>query len=714
MRNVSILLVILVIMTTCTKEEVTPRKYPRVDTKEVTNISGAGATFNGEIIFIPSQVTDHGFLWSPYSDVVFTNSDQVSLGAATGTGTFSSTIDYGLVSGKTYYVRAYAKSQDFSVYGDVMPFKSLGSKAPVLKSFYPEQATWGDTLVLVGQGFSNIAGEDIIKFNDKVALWIGARPDTLMVYVPFDLDDQESIISLTRSGNTSTQEQPFVLKSPEIESMSPSGTIGSHLVITGKYLRGLKTKVTFHEKVANIIGWGIGFVKISVPNNLPTGEIDVKVTTGTGSLFDNTTFQIVSPALTSISPSVGGETDQITIVGDFFSDEPAYNKVMFDDTEATVVSSAKNEMVVIVPPNVNSISPTITVTVAGTVAKPNLFSFHAPIIEGFTPSSGGYGSEIRIHGKYFRLNSYNQVFVGNKQLDYAHASSPTEIVGWLYGSSTKHLEKVRVTFQTQEAVSAQNFSIPWITFNNFTGPEYPPSVAAINGNSAYVGFAYNGFNDFWRYGSAANNWTKLADFPGAQRNEVVGFSAGGAGYFGGGHNSVLLRDLWEYNYSNNTWTQQANLPMTGYLATGFDYAGFGYIVERKPGLSDLWRYDHASDNWTMISTGPFETFDYACRFILDEKLYLQGGYDLWRYDFETDEWTDLGATPPALRFAIVISGTAYGLSHDMLYKYDHTTNTWSQESSPIQYMGAPNSAFAAGGKAIIYLNEEPMEFDPQY
>jgi N-acetylneuraminic acid mutarotase len=304
--------------------------------------------------------------------------------------------------------------------------------------------------------------------------------------------------------------------------------------------------------------------------------------------------------------------------------------------------------------------------------------------------------------------------VGDKELEYVHAPSPTELVGYLSASNPKHLEKIRVTFQSQEAISTQNFSLPWISFDNFTGPDSPPGAAAINGNNAYVGFGDSNFNEFWRYESANYKWTKLTDFPGAHRLGIVGFTAGGKGYFGGGYANIWYKDLWEYNYANGIWTQRNNLPTTKDLATGFDYLGYGYVVERDGNSSNLWKYDHNIDSWTMISIGPFESYDNASRFILQGNLYLEGAQGFWQYNFVADEWTDLGAAPDHIYFTITVGGTAYGLSQNFLYKYDSDTNIWALVTSPVQYLGTPNSAFSAGGKAIVYLGGAPYEFDPSY
>lgn len=136
MKNSTVIAVIIFsIVGGCSKEEVTPRTFPRVNTIEATNITSGGATFKAEITFASVPMLDHGFLWSDYVLPLFYNSDKISLGSKTGTGTFEAICDRSLQEGKTYYLRAYAISEDHTVFGKIVPFVSLGSKAPVIKGF---------------------------------------------------------------------------------------------------------------------------------------------------------------------------------------------------------------------------------------------------------------------------------------------------------------------------------------------------------------------------------------------------------------------------------------------------------------------------------------------------------------------------------------------------------------------------------------------------
>lgn len=101
----------------------TPRDYPRVRTLPVT-VTATGVTFHGELFFTtPEGVTDHGFVWSAYQAPVLGLNNAQSIGARAGTGTFSISPGKSVEKGQAYYIRAYAKSGPYTVYGTEQTFR---------------------------------------------------------------------------------------------------------------------------------------------------------------------------------------------------------------------------------------------------------------------------------------------------------------------------------------------------------------------------------------------------------------------------------------------------------------------------------------------------------------------------------------------------------------------------------------------------------------
>ncbi len=109
-------------LSNCGKEKIAEKAYPRVTTVSSDRISNSTVTFSGEIISGDlSQITEYGFVWSRISPSPYLeNSEKTTItGAPTGKR-FSETQD--LATGQSFYFRAYAKTADFTVYGNVLGY----------------------------------------------------------------------------------------------------------------------------------------------------------------------------------------------------------------------------------------------------------------------------------------------------------------------------------------------------------------------------------------------------------------------------------------------------------------------------------------------------------------------------------------------------------------------------------------------------------------
>ena len=120
-----IFLTLLGLNFSCSKNgETIDREFPRVSTYNVTNITSNGAIFSGEVYILSNEeIIDHGFDWSTYTDSSIDLSERAYLGSMNGKGSFSHSLVKNLIKGKTYYVRAFAKTNSFFVFGDEKKFK---------------------------------------------------------------------------------------------------------------------------------------------------------------------------------------------------------------------------------------------------------------------------------------------------------------------------------------------------------------------------------------------------------------------------------------------------------------------------------------------------------------------------------------------------------------------------------------------------------------
>lgn len=152
-------------MPSCEDEPV-GRDYPRIKTLEVTNITEAGATFTGEIFEEGNEeITEHGFVWATRRPEI-EYSKKVLLGSFSGVGKFSAEIRTDLAEGITYQVAAFVISGEFTVYGEPVTFKSLGSEGTPIAGFSPERALCGNTITITGSNLSWAGGSKVVRFSD--------------------------------------------------------------------------------------------------------------------------------------------------------------------------------------------------------------------------------------------------------------------------------------------------------------------------------------------------------------------------------------------------------------------------------------------------------------------------------------------------------------------------------------------------------------------
>jgi len=169
MRYIIVALCLFVV--SCTKEELTPRKFPRIKMLSVSDITITGAKLQAEIETLNDEtIIDHGFLVLDNTSPTLANSDRISLGPVSEPVLAEALCERGLAKGKEYYVRFYVLTNTITVYSSVVSFTSQGSKPPVFHDFEPALGSWGDTITITGENFSTNPSKARVLFENADAL----------------------------------------------------------------------------------------------------------------------------------------------------------------------------------------------------------------------------------------------------------------------------------------------------------------------------------------------------------------------------------------------------------------------------------------------------------------------------------------------------------------------------------------------------------------
>ncbi|MBL0743472.1 hypothetical protein [Chryseolinea lacunae] len=121
-RNIAFVFVVLSLVSACNNYEFPTPPYATVETLPVTDITSTSVTLHGTLVSLTTDpVLEHGFLWS-YADFDTNSEFKWSLGPKTETGSFDYKLSEDIVAGKTYYVKAYVKTNGYTFYGQMTTF----------------------------------------------------------------------------------------------------------------------------------------------------------------------------------------------------------------------------------------------------------------------------------------------------------------------------------------------------------------------------------------------------------------------------------------------------------------------------------------------------------------------------------------------------------------------------------------------------------------
>ncbi len=270
----------------------------------------------------------------------------------------------------------------------------------------------------------------------------------------------------------------------------------------------------------------------------------------------------------------------------------------------------------------------------------------------------------------------------------------------------------------------------WSTLATPPLPARNNQVAIAYNGKIYVGFGDWGgtvFKDWWEYDVCTQTWTRKADFPGVARTLPFVFEINGKIYVGGGHGpnwTTFYSDVYAYDPTTDTWSAVAPLPSARGGAPGTSDGQYGYIFGGRSNLGDLdevLRYDPNTDTWSLIANYPAGGRWIGIIAYMNNALYMGTGNnagtyfsEFYKYDLTTNTWTNLAPHPhvmydgwaievPSLNRIYVFgehtSNSSYCVSQ--FYYYDIATNTWN----PIAVFpgGNRNNLIGDFYNGVIYL-----------
>jgi hypothetical protein len=656
---------------TCRDEDLGTRSYPSIDTKPITAVNESGANFNAVILSTGNAgISDHGFVYDDASNPDLDNSDHISLGETSQKGSFSAFANRNLIKDKRYYVKAYAtaKNNNLVVYGQQVEFVSRGGRAPEIKDFIPKEGVIGDTIMIIGTGFSDISANNIVRFGQEASSVIKVTGDKLWCIVPPTTNVGEDALSLTVGGHKIIASANFNLKAVSITSIDQEWvSFGDVVILNVENLPKLTSLIDVNLLgiKSEIFSHSLSELKVKVSHEVTTLTQPVIIKVGSQRIESKLILKLKAPLINSFEPKEGKKGQLITIYGDNFNTIKEKQQVKFGSYPVEILSVNRDNLTVRLTDGLIDQMVNIEVYVSGQMVKSSeQFHLLSPwrkisdfpgnaMSEGAAWAACGYG--YITFGESWKyeptLDVWEQIASYPLNPLYQQVSFSANCNGYVGAGGTISGS----SFQKFYEYSAE--SDTWNIKSYFPSPPIDIRYDAVGWN--LNGYGYVAFGTWGRNGTArretlkydhvSNSWTYVKPYPGEFPPDYwtihsTGFVVNGEGY-------ALILNLgenenyfWKYSPSLNDWFQLPNFPGNAkYSPTSFAVDGSGYIIGGSKGiewLREVWKFDSDLGGWLPVEDFPGAGRDSPVTFTIGNKAYYGVGLDkngqllrdFWEFD----------------------------------------------------------------------------------
>lgn len=231
-----IVFILLVVISCRQEEEISLRNYPFIESLGISDLNQTGVTVDFEVKKEGrAPIQEYGieyFLSSPNSNPTeFADIFRVSRTGSPSDALVSLRINYDLVNQRNYLVRPYAKSGGATVYGELLPFNSLGTSPPVVTEVSPTSFYKNAIITIKGDFFNSRVENNEIRIpgleNDYRVTLISASNQELVMRVEsisfnFQPTEEKFDLLINSGGKSVTLVDVFSILVPSIQSIEPN------------------------------------------------------------------------------------------------------------------------------------------------------------------------------------------------------------------------------------------------------------------------------------------------------------------------------------------------------------------------------------------------------------------------------------------------------------------------------------------------------------
>lgn len=260
----------------------------------------------------------------------------------------------------------------------------------------------------------------------------------------------------------------------------------------------------------------------------------------------------------------------------------------------------------------------------------NNLPFQETIIGSFSINNKGYTVSYNLYNYQFSLRSFDpeanswSTLSAPPKTSYSvdrYTAESFEVGGKIYFFQASN----RIDYFDIESGS-------WIQTNNFPGSYGTFSFSFKINDKLYIINEQENLN-VWEFNSTTNTWTQKGNIPDDLKAKIfvryflrtTTFSINGKGY-------VIAEDksVWEYTPELDTWIRKNDFPgQARFNSSTFSLNNKAYVLggshtDHTP-YDENWVYDYFSDTWDRGTDIPSNSNYDAINFVLNNEIYFGGG-----------------------------------------------------------------------------------------
>lgn len=287
----------------------------------------------------------------------------------------------------------------------------------------------------------------------------------------------------------------------------------------------------------------------------------------------------------------------------------------------------------------------------------------------------------------------------------------------------KHFLLLFVFLQFSVSLSAQD----WTQLADIPGAGRFWSAAFTIDNKIYTGTGRTGFSgnatqDMWEYDPTSDTWAQIADYPAGVREGADGFGDGNRGFLAFGSAFIQFTStVYEYLPTTNTWEAKTPCPASFAYSHGFTIND-KYYIGPENGTNKVYSYDFEGDSWSEVASYPGQdcraqvTFSANGKGYIGLGTYVFGGVlgEFYAYDPTTDSWSQKASLSPVSdqSCATSINNEGYvfnvGQNGQSVYKYNEALDEWEFLSTHPGDRIANSTFIGLNGAAYLVFGERTL------